>query len=85
MIMVNTDVEFDEFVQRLKDKFGFRKKLKCKVKDEDGDGFINISDQEDLDMVIATSKKSAKRDRVEMGKMEVSCFDSTLVYFSYKR
>lgn len=72
MIMINTNVEFDEFITRLKDKFGFNGRTRCKVRDEDGDGYISISDQEDLDMAISTSKKNAKRERSEFGKLEVS-------------
>lgn len=70
--MINTNIEFDEFVTRLKDKFGFRRKTRCKIQDEDGDGMISVSDQEDLDMAISTSKKNARRDRSEFGKLEVS-------------
>lgn len=72
MIMINTNIEFDEFIIRLKDKFGFRRKTRCKIQDEDGDGMISVSDQEDLDMAISTSKKNARRDRSEFGKLEVS-------------
>lgn len=77
MIMINTNIEFDEFVTRLKDKFGFRRKTRCKIQDEDGDGMISVSDQEDLDMAISTSKKNARRDRCEFGKLEVSSMTST--------
>ncbi|KAF8466404.1 hypothetical protein BDZ91DRAFT_794270 [Kalaharituber pfeilii] len=71
MIMINANVDFDEFVVRLKDKFGFKKKVRCKVKDEDGEGMIGLADQEDLDMVIATAKKNAKKERLDTGKIEV--------------
>lgn len=71
MIMIDTNVDFNEFVKRLQDKFGYQKKVRCKVKDEDGDGMIGLADQEDLDMVISAAKKSAKRERSDTGKMEV--------------
>lgn len=75
MIMIETNVVFDEFVNRLKDKFGYRNKVKCRVKDDDGDGMIGLADQEDLDMVISTAKKAARKERAESGRMEVSrCF-----------
>lgn len=70
--MITTNIEFDEFITRLKDKFGFRRKTRCKIQDEDGDGMISVSDQEDLDMAISTCKKNARRDRSEFGKLEVS-------------
>lgn len=71
MIMIDTSVDFHEFVKRLQDKFGYTKKVRCKVKDEDGDGMIGLADQEDLDMVISTAKKNAKRERSDTGKLEV--------------
>lgn len=71
MIMISTGTDFDEFVTRLKDKFGFKRKVRCKIRDEDGDGMISLSDQEDLDMAISSSKKAARRDRADVGKLEV--------------
>lgn len=82
MIMISTDIEFDEFMTRLKDKFGFRRKTRCKIRDEDGDGMISVSDQEDLDMAISTSKKNAKRDRSDTGKLEVSSAILFRIFFS---
>lgn len=69
--MINANIDFDEFITRLQDKFGYRRKTRCKIRDEDGDGFISVSDQEDLDMAIASSKKNARRERSEFGKLEV--------------
>lgn len=69
--MINVNIDFDEFVTRLQDKFGYRRKTRCKIRDEDGDGFISVSDQEDLDMAISSAKKNARRERSEFGKLEV--------------
>ena len=33
---------------------------------------ITLGDQDDLDMVIMSVKANAKRERLDMGKMEVS-------------
>jgi hypothetical protein len=71
MIMITTGIDYSEFVQRLKEKFGIKGGVKCKIRDEDGDGMISVSDQEDLDMAISSSKKAARRERAEFGKMEV--------------
>ncbi|RPA97855.1 TPR-like protein [Choiromyces venosus 120613-1] len=71
MIMISTGTDFDEFITRLKDKFGFRRRVKCKIRDEDGDGMISLSDQEDLDMAISSSKKAARRERSDVGKLEI--------------
>jgi len=71
MIMITTGIEYTELVQRLREKFGFQGGVRCKIRDEDGDGMISVSDQEDLDMAISASKKAARRERSEFGKLEV--------------
>lgn len=71
MIIITTGVDYTEFVKRLQDKFGFRKNIRCKIQDEDGDGMISLSDQEDLENAISTAKKAARRERAEFGKLEV--------------
>ncbi|CUS11712.1 unnamed protein product, partial [Tuber aestivum] len=71
VVIISTGTGFDEFVTRLKSKFGFQRKVRCKIRDEDGDGMISLSDQEDLDMAISSSKKAARRDRSDVGKLEV--------------
>ena len=82
MIMIDTTVGFNEFIKRLQDKFGHEKKIRCKVRDDDGgDGMIGLADQEDLDMVISTAKQNAKRERSDFGKMEVSTSNLKAIYF----
>jgi hypothetical protein len=73
-IMIGAAVEFPDLVDRIRDKFGLRKRFKIKVKDEDApDGdMITMGDQDDLEMVIMSAKSQAKRERLDMGKMEVS-------------
>ena len=70
MIMIDNSVDYDEFVVRLRDKFGFRKRIKCQIKDEDGD-LIGLADQEDLDNCVSVAKKMARRERFDTAKMEV--------------
>lgn len=73
-VMVGTAVEFPDLVDKIRDKFGLRKRFKIKVRDEDvpnGD-MITMGDQDDLDMVIMSVKANAKKERLDMGKMEVS-------------
>lgn len=77
VIMISVDQDFNDFMQRLKDKFGFKKNMKCKVKDEDdSSGMISLFDQEDLDMQIENVKAEARRQRLETGKLEVWVFDA---------
>ena len=59
-------------MKRLRDKFQFKTNVRCKIRDEDGDGFIGLSDQEDLDIAISSSKKAAKQEKAEQGRMEVT-------------
>ncbi|KAE8446115.1 hypothetical protein EG329_012486 [Mollisiaceae sp. DMI_Dod_QoI] len=72
-IMIGAAVEFPDLVDKIREKFGLRKRFKIKVKDEDmpnGD-MITMGDQDDLDMVIMGVKSAARRERLDMGKMEV--------------
>ncbi|KAI5778926.1 hypothetical protein EDC01DRAFT_634408 [Geopyxis carbonaria] len=83
MIMISTTVDYKEFIARLKEKFGFQKNVKCKIRDEDGDGMISVSDQEDLDMAISSCKKAARRERAEYGKLEVLASTILLFWLHY--
>lgn len=73
-IMIGAAVEFPDFVERIQEKFGLRRRFKIKVRDDDlpnGD-MITMGDQDDLDMVIMTCKSIARKTRQDIGKMEVS-------------
>ena len=73
-VMIGTAIEFPDLVDRIREKFGLRKRFKIKVRDEDypkGD-MITMGDQDDLEMVIMSVKSNARRERLDMGKMEVS-------------
>jgi hypothetical protein len=73
-IMIGVAIEFPDLVDRIREKFGLRKRFKIKVRDEDvpnGD-MITMGDQDDLEMVIMSVKSNAKKERLDMGKMEVS-------------
>jgi len=72
-IMIGAAVEFPDLVEKIREKFALRKRFKIKVRDEDvpnGD-MITMGDQDDLDMVLMGVKAQAKRERLDMGKMEV--------------
>ncbi|CAG8029511.1 unnamed protein product [Penicillium nalgiovense] len=68
--MIGPKIEFAEFENRIREKFGFRCPLKMKVQD-DGD-MITMVDQEDLDLLVSSAKEVARREGSEMGKIEVS-------------
>ncbi|TDZ18778.1 Neutrophil cytosol factor 2 [Colletotrichum orbiculare MAFF 240422] len=72
-IMVGAAVEFPDFVDRIREKFGLRRRFKVKIRDEDmpnGD-MITMGDQDDLDMAITTAKSQARKARQDIGKMEI--------------
>ncbi|KAI1502322.1 tetratricopeptide [Biscogniauxia marginata] len=72
-IMVGTTVEFTDLVDRVRDKFGLRQRFKIKVRDEDApqSDMITMGDQDDLDMVMMGVKQAARKQRQEIGKMEI--------------
>lgn len=71
-VMVGSAVVFEDFVDRVREKFGVRTRFKLKVKDE-GD-FITLGDGDDWDMSLGNVRKEAGREGAELGKMEVSVF-----------
>lgn len=71
-IMVGTAVEFPDLVDRVRDKFGLRRRFKIKVRDEDSpEDMITMGDQDDLDMVMMQVKSEARRQRMDAGKLEI--------------
>jgi hypothetical protein len=68
-VMVGTAVEFADFIAQIRQKFGMRQNFKVKIKDE-GD-MITMADQDDLEMAISQAKTDARKERADMGKMEV--------------
>lgn len=73
-IMIGTAIEFPDLVDKIREKFVLRKRFKLKIRDDDmpdGD-MITMGDQDDLDMAVMSVKTNARRDRAEMGKMDVS-------------
>lgn len=75
-IMIGTATEFVDFEDRIKAKFGIRRRMKIKIRDDDappGEGdMITMGDQDDLEMAIQTAKQNARKQRLDTGKMEVS-------------
>lgn len=78
--MIGPAIEFADLVDRVREKFGMRKRFKIKIRDDDGDAgdMITMADQDDLDMAIMAVKANARREKLDMGKMSVS-FPPTLL------
>ena len=71
--MVSADSSFENFVDRVREKFGLRTRFKLKVRDE-GD-LITMGDVDDWAMAVEGVRKEAEGQDGELGKMEVSsCF-----------
>ncbi|KAK4465719.1 PaNoxR NADPH oxidase activator encoded by the PaNoxR protein [Cladorrhinum samala] len=72
-IMIGPAIEFPDFVEKIQDKFGLRRRFKIKVKDDDSpeSEMITLGDQDDLEMVLQTVKQTARKQRSESGKLEV--------------
>lgn len=68
-VFVDPNVCFDTFSAQIRDKFALRQNFKIKIRDDND--MITMSDQEDLQMAISSCSSEAKRERKEMGKMEV--------------
>ncbi|KAJ5646254.1 hypothetical protein N7490_002626 [Penicillium lividum] len=68
-IIIGPTIEYAEFENRIREKFGFQHPLKIKVQD-DGD-MITMVDQEDLDLLLSSARDIARREGSEMGKMEI--------------
>ncbi|QIW95375.1 hypothetical protein AMS68_000893 [Peltaster fructicola] len=69
-VMTTPQVQLHELVGMIAAKFALVHAFKLKIKDEEGD-MVTVSDQDDLDMAIATSKTAAMKERADMGKMEI--------------
>lgn len=69
-IMVAPLVAFEEFVDRVREKFGIRTRFKLKVRD-DGD-LITMGDRDDWELAVQSVRKEAGKEGEEMGKMQVS-------------
>lgn len=68
-IMIGADIDFGEFEGRIREKFGFRGRLRIRMRDE-GD-MITMADQDDLDLLLSLARDAARKEQHDMGKMEV--------------
>ena len=61
---------YEDVVEQMRAKFGYKGTAKLKIQDEDGDK-VTLGDQDDLKMALLTCKAAAARDKSELGKMEM--------------
>lgn len=75
-IMITPNIDYIEFVERIKDKFSLTKKFKLRIRDEDSEGdMITMSDQDDLSMAIDSVQAIARKEQLEQGKLDVSVIE----------
>ena len=76
----NGGIDFGEFESKIREKFGVKSQLKIKMREVDdtssGDempqgDMITMGDQDDLEMLLGAVRSVARKERSEMGKMEV--------------
>lgn len=77
-IIIGTAIEFGDFEGKIREKFGFKSRLKIKMKD-DGD-MVTLGDQDDLDLLISSTRLAARKGNNDVGKMEV---DFPFLSFTY--
>jgi PB1 domain len=69
-IMIGPSIEYGDFESKIREKFSIKSRLRIKMQD-DGD-MITMADQDDLEMLLQSVRSMARKERNEMGKMEVS-------------
>lgn len=73
-IMLNSPyIDYDDFESRVREKFSIRGKMRMLIRDFDDEPgqMITMADQDDLDVLLNHVKSMARKERNEMGKMEV--------------
>lgn len=73
-IMLNSPhIDYDDFESRVREKFGIRGKMRMLMRDFDDEPgqMITMADQDDLEVLLQHVKSVARKERNEMGKMEV--------------
>ena len=68
-IMVSTTVLFEEFLERVREKFNLKQSFRVKMKDE-GD-MITVGDRDDWDMAVQTCRREARKSGEDMARLEV--------------
>ncbi len=68
-LMIGAVIDFGDLESKIREKFGIKDQLKIKMQD-DGD-YITVADQDDLEMLLDGVRGQARKERSEMGKMEV--------------
>lgn len=72
ILVPNSTMDFDDFESRVREKFSIKGRMRLKIKDADDEDMVTMGDQDDLEMLVSGVRAEARKERSEMGKMEVS-------------
>ncbi|KAJ4525065.1 hypothetical protein HRR83_000722 [Exophiala dermatitidis] len=75
-LMIGAVIDFGDFESKIREKFSIKDPMKIRMQD-DGD-MITMGDQDDLEMLLSSVRTQARKERNEMGKMEVWISSSRL-------
>lgn len=66
-------IDYDDFESRVREKFGIRGKMRMLMRDFDDEPgqMITMADQDDLVVLLSHVKSMARKERSDLGKMEV--------------
>ncbi len=69
-MMLTPDIQFPDFVERVREKFSLSRDGGWKVKVRDEGDLITVGDRDDWEMAVGAVKREARGEGAEMGKME---------------
>ena len=69
-MMLTPDIQFSDFVERVREKFNLSREGGWKVKVRDEGDLITVGDRDDWEMAVGAVKREARGEGAEMGKME---------------
>ena len=69
-MMLTPDIQFPDFVERVREKFNLSREGGWKVKVRDEGDLITVGDRDDWEMAVGAVKREARGEGAEMGKME---------------
>jgi hypothetical protein len=68
-LMIGAVIDFGDLESKIREKFAIKDQLK--IKHLDDNDMITLADQDDLEMLLSEVRSKARKERSEMGKMEV--------------
>ncbi|CAK7267993.1 hypothetical protein SEPCBS119000_002834 [Sporothrix epigloea] len=72
-IMIDVSTDFSELADRVRKKFDIAGRFKMTVRDDDSpeSDMVTVSDQDDLEVIVMSAKSAARKQRLDIGKLEI--------------